>query len=91
MARGLPLKGPKVKLPEAMYSIAGMAIDAFYRQLDKEPPVDRVSVEMGQRFWYLDASKAERELGFRARDPYETLHDTVAYINKEFLGEAVLR
>ncbi len=85
------VKGPKVKLPEAMYSIAGMAVDAFYRQLDKVPPVDRVSVEMGRRFWYVDASKAERELGFRARDPYETLHDTVAYINKEFLGEAVLR
>ena len=85
------VKGPKVKLPEAMYSIAGMAVDAFYRQLDKAPPVDRVSVEMGRRFWYVDASKAERELDFHARDPYETLHDTVAYIKKEILGEAVLR
>ncbi len=85
------VKGPKVRLPEAMYSIAGMAVDAFYRQLDKAPPVDRVSVEMGRRFWYVDASKAERELDFHARDPYETLHDTVAYINKEILGEAVLR
>ncbi len=84
------VKGPRVKLPEAMYTIAGMAVDAFYRQLDKTPPVDRVSVEMGQRFWYVDASKAELELDFRARDPYETLHDTVAYINKEILGEAVL-
>ncbi len=84
------VKGPRVKLPEAMYTIAGMAVDAFYRQLDKTPPVDRVSVEMGQRFWYVDASKAELELDFRARDPYETLHDTVAYINKEILGETVL-
>ena len=84
------VKGPKVRLPEAMYSIAGMAVDAFYRQLDKAPPVDLVSVEMGRRFWYLDASKAERELGFRARDPYETLHDTVAYIKTEFLGASVL-
>ena len=33
--------------------------------------------EMAQCFWYLDASKAERELGWRARDPGETLHDTV--------------
>ena len=84
------VKGPKVKLPEAMYSIAGMAVDAFYRQLDKTPPVDRVSVEMGQRFWYLDASKAERELDFKARDPYETLHETVAYIKKELLGASVM-
>jgi dihydroflavonol-4-reductase len=40
-------------------------------------PVDAVSVEMAQCFWYLDAAKAERELGWRARDPGETLHDTV--------------
>ncbi len=39
--------------------------------------VDSVSVEMAQCFWYLDASKAERELGWTARDPGETLHDTV--------------
>lgn len=71
-----------------MYAITGMAVDAFYRQLDRPPPVDRVSVEMGRRFWHLDASKAERELGFDARDPYETLHETVAYINKEILGAA---
>ncbi|HEX3344373.1 MAG TPA: NAD-dependent epimerase/dehydratase family protein [Polyangiaceae bacterium] len=39
--------------------------------------VDSVSVEMAQCFWYLDASKAERELGWSARDPGDTLHDTV--------------
>jgi dihydroflavonol-4-reductase len=32
---------------------------------------------MAQCFWYLDAGKAERELGWKARDPGETLHDTV--------------
>ena len=84
------VKGPRVKLPERIYSFAGRAVDAFYRQWDRTPPVDRVSVEMGQRFWWLDPSKAERELGFQARDPYETLYDTVAYIKKEFLSQAVL-
>jgi dihydroflavonol-4-reductase len=39
--------------------------------------VDPVSVEMAQYFWYLDASKAERELGWSARDPGATLRDTV--------------
>lgn len=84
------VKGPRVKLPERIYSFAGRAVDAFYRQWDRTPPVDRVTVEMGQRFWWLDPSKAERELGFQARDPYETLYDTVAYIKKEFLSQAVL-
>jgi len=81
---------PRMKLPASIYSFAGHAVDAFYKRWDKAPPVDRVSVEMSGRFWYLDASKAERELGFAARDPYETLYDTVAFIKKEFLSQAVL-
>lgn len=84
------VKGPRVRLPAALYGFAGQAVDAFYKRWDKAPPVDRVSVEMGERFWYLDASKAERELGFVARDPGETLYDTVAFIKKEFLSQAVL-
>jgi dihydroflavonol-4-reductase len=90
LSRAGGVKGPRIKLPERIYSLAGKAVDAFYRQWDRTPPVDRVSVEMGQCFWWLDPSKAERELGFQARDPYETLYDTVAYIKKEFLSQSVL-
>jgi dihydroflavonol-4-reductase len=90
LSRAGGVKGPRIKLPERIYSLAGKAVDAFYRQWDRTPPVDRVSVEMGQFFWWLDPSKAERELGFQARDPYETLYDTVAYIKKEFLSQSVL-
>ncbi len=39
--------------------------------------VDPVSVEMAACFWYLDASKAQRELGWTPRDPGLTLRDTV--------------
>jgi dihydroflavonol-4-reductase len=39
--------------------------------------IDPVSVEMGQCFWYVDSAKAERELGWTARDPQVTLLDTV--------------
>jgi len=44
-----------------------------------EFPLDDVTVEMSSWFWYCDSSKAERELGFRPRDPMETLRDTVEY------------
>lgn len=40
-------------------------------------PVDPVSLEMAQYYWYLDCAKAEAELGFSARDPMTTLSDTV--------------
>jgi dihydroflavonol-4-reductase len=39
--------------------------------------LDPVSVEMAQCYWYLDSTKAETELGWTARDPNATLHDTV--------------
>ncbi|HSF19954.1 MAG TPA: NAD-dependent epimerase/dehydratase family protein [Vicinamibacteria bacterium] len=84
------VKGPRLRLPEPLYAFVGKAADALFRQLDRAPPVDRISVEMGERFWYLDCSKAERELDFRARDPYETLFDTVSFIKNELLGENIL-
>lgn len=40
--------------------------------------VDAISAEMAQYFWYVDSSKAKRELGWEPRDPMETLADTVA-------------
>ena len=46
---------------------------------------------MAERFWYLDPSKAMRELGFRPRDPQETLLDTVSYVRENFLGGAALQ
>ncbi len=40
-------------------------------------PVDPVSLDMAQYYWYLDASRAESELGWSPRDPIATLADTV--------------
>jgi dihydroflavonol-4-reductase len=42
---------------------------------------------MAEYFWYLDSSKAERELAFVSRDPGETLYDTVTYLKANFLAE----
>ncbi|KAF0249668.1 MAG: dihydroflavonol-4-reductase, partial [bacterium] len=56
-----------------------------YRHWGKVPPIEVNSVEMAEYFWYVDSSKAERELGFVARDPGETLYDTVTYLKENFL------
>jgi dihydroflavonol-4-reductase len=46
-------------------------------RLGQYPALDPVSLEMAQYFWYLDSSRAETELGWKPRDPMETLADTV--------------
>jgi len=57
--------------------IGARAMERLASRIGIAPRVDAPSVEMAQCFWYLDATKAERELGWRARDPNVTLHDTV--------------
>jgi dihydroflavonol-4-reductase len=39
--------------------------------------VDPISLDMASFYWYLDATRAEEELGWTPRDPMETLADTV--------------
>jgi dihydroflavonol-4-reductase len=73
---------PRLKLPAKWNKFGAGLVEELYRWRDKEPPVDRISVEMADHYWWIDSSKAERELGFEARDPQLTLHDTVAYLRK---------
>jgi dihydroflavonol-4-reductase len=39
--------------------------------------LDDATIKMSAMFWYCDSSKAARELGFRTRDPMETLRETI--------------
>jgi dihydroflavonol-4-reductase len=73
------VKAPLLRMPSSRPVALGLnqlftkAVEA----IGGRAPVDEVSVEMAQYFWYCSAEKAERELGFVARDPGETLRDTV--------------
>ncbi len=74
---GVP--APVLRLPSSRPLALGIGrlFARAVRSIGGEPPIDEVSLEMSQYFWYCDGSKAERELGFRPRDPGETLRDTV--------------
>lgn len=79
---GVP--APKVKLPGGVL-LAGLGADWMGRaakRLNMTAPSDRVTVEMGQHFWYLDTQKARSELGWAPRDAGETLADTVADLRR---------
>jgi dihydroflavonol-4-reductase len=73
---------PRLKLPPSWARWSAGAVEGLYRWRGKEPPVDRISVEMAEHYWWIDSSKAERELGFAHRDPQLTLVDTVAYLRQ---------
>jgi dihydroflavonol-4-reductase len=83
LSRVAKVRGPWMTLPSSLQRWGASAIEELYRWRGKEPPVDRVSVEMSEHFWWFDSSKAARELGFEARDPALTLHDTVAYLRQD--------
>ncbi|MFL5346078.1 MAG: NAD-dependent epimerase/dehydratase family protein [Hyalangium sp.] len=71
---------PRLRLPSDVTVLAGKLLERWAKFRGTKPMLDPQEVDIGEHYFYLDASKAERELGFRARDPQETLHDTVQYI-----------
>ena len=73
------VKAPVLRMPRSRPLAIGVnrLFSRAVRAIGGEPPVDEVSVEMAQYFWYCSAAKAERELGFSARDPGETLRETI--------------
>jgi dihydroflavonol-4-reductase len=73
---------PRLKLPPSWARWGAGVMEELYRWRGKQPPVDRISVEMAEHYWWIDSSKAERELRFSARDPQLTLVDTVAYLRQ---------
>ncbi|MDT5124210.1 MAG: hypothetical protein QOC96_3692 [Acidobacteriota bacterium] len=84
------VRAPRLSLPSKLAVTGSQIINALYKQWDKAPPVEAAAVEMAEYFWYLDSSKAERELRFSPRDPGETLLDTVKYLRENFLGSGSL-
>jgi dihydroflavonol-4-reductase len=85
LERASKVRGPRLKLPDKIALGATSLLEHAYKALNKQAPVDRISVEMSQVFWYCDSHKAERELGFVARDPGETLDDTIRDLRQRMI------
>lgn len=72
--------GPRIRLPRTNVTLAGVGADLMGRAarwLNTTSPIDKVSAEMSQYFWYCDSGKAQRELGWQHRDPNDTLAATI--------------
>jgi dihydroflavonol-4-reductase len=77
IARAGDVSPPKIKLPGKWALASARVLEGLYHAADRIPPVDAVSVDIGNHHWACDASLAVKELGFLARDPQETISDTV--------------
>lgn len=77
---GVP--APKVTLPTAVNLAGSVLLEKLHAWRGTETPLDPRSAEMGERFWYCDSRKAREELGFVARDPQETLFETVRWLEE---------
>ena len=78
LSRISKVEAPWLRLParwNGALTRAVRALDHAYRHRGPTSPVDRISFEMAQYFWYCDSTRARQELGFVARDPAETLDD----------------
>ena len=82
LARIADVAPPRFKANATLLRAGASAADSVWRHFGRTPPVLKISAEMSTYFWYLDASKAARELGFAPRDPSETLTDTVRYLKE---------
>jgi dihydroflavonol-4-reductase len=74
------VSAPWLRLPSQVNVLGAKLLERWAKLRGTKPTLDPQEVDVGEHYFYLDASKAERELGFRARDPHETLHDTVQHI-----------
>jgi dihydroflavonol-4-reductase len=80
------IAGPKLKISGELPTWGARAQAALWKHLGRKVAVEPTSVDMAQYFWYFDAGKAARELGFSPRDPVDTLFDTVNYVRQNLLG-----
>jgi dihydroflavonol-4-reductase len=81
---------PRLTFPSSFAIKGARFVHALSRHWEIASPVEPTEIEMAEHFWYVDASKAQRELAFNPRDPGETLQETVAYVRENFLGAGAL-
>ncbi len=73
---------PALRLPSKVNAAGARLLERVHAWRGSEPALSAEEVAMGEHWFYVDSSRAEQELGFAARDPLETLHDTVAWLDR---------
>jgi dihydroflavonol-4-reductase len=86
------VQGPPVPMvmPRRMATWGVAILERVADAMGAKLPVTTEEAEMASHFWYVDPRKAERELGFVARDPMTTMLDTVKDIRGQACSEKLV-
>lgn len=84
---GVP--APRLRLPSQVNVLGSKLLERWAKMRGTKPVLDPQEVEIGEHWFWLDAAKAEAELGFRARDIHETLSETVQHIHGKMPPQAL--
>ncbi len=77
-SREISGKRPPILQPPLGFSLwSARLLRRLMPLVGREMKMDDVTIRMSSHFWYFSSAKAERELGFKARDPVETIRATV--------------
>jgi dihydroflavonol-4-reductase len=71
---------PRLRLPSKLNVLGAQLLERWAKARGREPLLDAASVDIAEHWFWVDSTKAEQHLGFRARDPQQTLLDTVTDI-----------
>ncbi len=74
------VRAPWLPIPDEAMKAGARLMDSAFKLFGKRPALDPVSVQMASYYWYLDSSRAQRELGWKPRNPNTTLKDTIDWI-----------
>ena len=85
LSRIAHVPAPALRLPSAVNVAGAHLLEKWARRRGREPELPAADVEMGECWFFIDSSKAQRLLDFSPRDPLETLSQTVHYVREHFL------
>jgi len=73
--------GPRIRIPRSILTGSGRIAESWAAVTGRRARWNRSLARLAGSYWFYDASRAERDLGFRARPIRETLEDLRAWID----------
>jgi dihydroflavonol-4-reductase len=77
------VRAPRIQPSLGFSLISARVLRRLLPLFGKSFALDDASIKMSALYWYCDSTKARTELGFKTRDPIETLRDTVEALRRE--------